>query len=63
VLVEGSLVSSTYEVANGKVKKAKGTKVTSWSIRADVVSKLDRNEQEPEAPASGPATESDEARF
>ena len=63
VLVEGSLVSSTYEVANGKGKKAKGTKVTSWSIRADVVRKLDRNEQEPAAPASVPATESDEAPF
>jgi single-strand DNA-binding protein len=36
VLIEGSLVSSIYEVANGKGKKTKGTKVTSWSIRADV---------------------------
>ena len=53
VLIEGSLVSSTYEVANGKGKKAKGTKVTSWSIRADVVRKLDRGEPEPEATASG----------
>lgn len=49
VLVEGSLVSSTYEVANGQGKKAKGTKVTSWSIRADVVRKLDRVELAPEA--------------
>jgi len=63
VLVEGSLVSSTYEVSNGKGKKAKGTKITSWSIRADVVRKLDRNEQEPQAPATAPATESDEATF
>ncbi len=63
VLVVGSLVSSTYEIANGKGKKAKGTKVTSWSIRADVVRKLDRNEQEPETPANVPATESDEAPF
>ncbi len=55
VLVEGSLVSSTYEVANGKGKKAKGTKVTSWSIRADVVRKLDRGEPEPEAVPSSSA--------
>lgn len=49
VLVEGSLVSSTYEVPNGKGKKAKAAKVTSWSIRADVVRKLDRGEPEPGA--------------
>jgi len=53
VLVEGSLVSSTYEQANGKGKKAKTAKITSWSIHADVVSKLDRGEPEPEATASG----------
>jgi single-strand DNA-binding protein len=52
VLVEGSLISSTYEQANGKGKKSKTAKITSWSIRADVVRRLDRNEQEPEAPAS-----------
>ena len=57
VLVEGSLVSSTYEVANGKGKKAKGTKVTSWSIRADVVRKLDRGEPEPQAESAAPSTE------
>ena len=62
VLVEGSLVSSIYEQPNGKGKKSKTTKITSWSIRADVVRKLDRNEQEPEAPA-GQAAESDEAPF
>ena len=56
VLVEGSLVSSTYEQANGKGKKAKTAKITSWSIRADVVRKLDRGEPEPEAPASGSQT-------
>ena len=55
VLVEGSLVSSTYEVSNGKGKKTKGTQVTSWTIRADVVQKLDRGEAEPEVEASGPA--------
>jgi len=44
VLVEGSLVSSTYETSNGKGKKSKAAKITSWSIRADVVRKLDRGE-------------------
>jgi len=53
VLVEGSLVSSTYEQPNGKGKKAKTAKITSWSIRADVVRKLDREAPEPEATASG----------
>jgi hypothetical protein len=59
VLVEGSLVSSTYEVANGKGKKAKGTKITSWSIRADIVRRLDRDEAEPDvSPAAGAQPES-----
>jgi single-strand DNA-binding protein len=54
VLVEGSLVSTTYERPNGKSKKsATTTKITSWSIRADVVRKLDRGEPEPETAASG----------
>jgi len=53
VLVEGSLFSSTYEQANGKGKKAKTAKITSWSIRADVVRKLDHGEPEPEATVSG----------
>lgn len=57
VLVEGTLVSSTYEIANGKSKKAKGTKIISWSIRADAVRKLDRGEPEPETVPSG-ATDS-----
>src|SRR5580704_14436933 len=50
VLIEGSLISSIYERPNGdgKGKKAKGAKITSWSIRADVVRKLDRGEPEPE---------------
>jgi single-strand DNA-binding protein len=52
VLIEGSLISSTYERANGKGKKATTAKITSWSIRADVVRKLDRGEPEPEATAS-----------
>ncbi len=55
VLIEGSLVSSTYEQSNGKNKKAKTAKITSWSIRADVVRKLDRGEPELEAPTSSPA--------
>ena len=63
VLVEGSLVSSTYEQPNGKGKKSKTTKITSWSIRADVVRKLDRNEQELQTPPSEPTAESDEAPF
>jgi hypothetical protein len=69
VLVEGSLVSSTYEQANGKGKKAKTAKITSWSIRADVVRKLDRGEPEPQAPTSSsdaavlPSDASDPASF
>jgi len=60
ILVEGSLVSSTYEQPNGKGKKSKTARITSWSIRADVVRKLDRGEPEPEAPAPRPqATDSD----
>jgi len=54
VLVEGSLVSSTYEQPNGKGKKSKTSKITSWSVRADVVRRLDRGEPEPQAPASSP---------
>jgi len=68
VLVEGSLISSTYVQPNGKGKKAKTAKITSWSIRADVVRKLDRGEPEPGASASASkAAEapdaSDEAHF
>src|SRR6266852_3752169 len=55
VLVEGELVSSNYERPNGKSKKSATTKTTSWSIRADVVRKLDRGEPEPEAAASAAA--------
>ena len=59
VLVEGSLISSTYELP-GKGKKAATTKITSWSIRADAVRRLDRGEPEPEMlPARSAA--SDEA--
>jgi hypothetical protein len=52
-LVEGSLISSTYEQPNGKGKKATNSKITSWSIRADAVRRLDRGELEPGAVASG----------
>jgi single-strand DNA-binding protein len=52
VLVEGELVSSTYERPNGKGKQSATTKIMSWSIVADVVRKLDRGEPQPEkAPA------------
>jgi len=48
VLVEDSLISSTYE-RPGNGKKDAATKITSWSIRADAVRRLDRGEPEPEA--------------
>lgn len=60
VLVEGSLVSSVYVPANGKGKKSKPFKITSWTIRADVVRKLDRGEPEPQAPASEASEQSAE---
>jgi single stranded DNA-binding protein len=66
VLVEGSLISSTYEPANGKGKKAKTSKITSWSIRADAVRKLDRGEPEPQPvpdASQGSTTESDRMPF
>ncbi len=42
-----------YEKTNGKSKKAPNIKITSWSIRADVVRTLDRGEPEPKAVNSG----------
>jgi single-strand DNA-binding protein len=59
VLVEGSLISSIYEAPNGKGKKAATTKLTSWTIRADAVRRLDRGEPEPDpvTPASQPSDE------
>jgi len=68
VFIEGTLVSSIYEQANGKGKKAKTAKITAWSIRADVVRKLDRGEPEPEVPtatsgAAEPSDASDAAPF
>jgi single-stranded DNA-binding protein len=61
VLVEGSLASSTYEQPNGKGKKSKTSKITSWSVRADVVRRLDRGEPEPNAPAPVQAQKSIES--
>jgi single stranded DNA-binding protein len=61
VLVEGSLVSSVYLPANGKSKKNQPTKITSWTIRADAVRRLDRGEAEPQAPASEISEHSSEA--
>ena len=49
VLVGGTLVSSIYEREIGKGKKAATLKLTSWSIRANVVRKLDRAAKEPKA--------------
>ncbi len=45
MLVEGSLVSTTYERGNGKGKKAKTNKQTFWCIRGDVVRKLERGRE------------------
>jgi len=63
VLIEGSLISSTYERPNGKGKKAAAAKITSWSIRADVVRKLDRGEPEPEAARASEAAAPNDAPF
>jgi single-strand DNA-binding protein len=49
VLIGGSLISSPHERPNGKDTKVTTATITSWSIRADVVRKLDRCEPEPEA--------------
>ncbi|HEV2290135.1 MAG TPA: single-stranded DNA-binding protein [Candidatus Acidoferrales bacterium] len=59
VLVEGTLVSSTYEREYGKGKKATTVKHTVWQIRADSIRKLNRGEKEPEALASGSAAPSE----
>ena len=49
VYIEGTLVSSGYEREIGKGKKAVTLKLTSWSIRANIVRKLNRRENQPEA--------------
>jgi len=53
VLVEGTLVSSTFEREVRKGKKNATVKQISWSIRASAVRKLNRTDKEPEAIASG----------
>jgi len=53
ILVEGTLVSSSYQREYGKGKKATTVKHTVWQIRADSIRKLNRAEKEPEAIASG----------
>jgi single-strand DNA-binding protein len=53
ILVEGTLVSSTFDREYGKGKKATIVKHTVWQIRADSIRKLNRAEKEPEALASG----------
>jgi single-strand DNA-binding protein len=66
ILVEGTLVSSSYEREYGKGKKATTVKHTVWQIRADSIRKLNRGEKEPEALASGsdsPAQASEDAPF
>jgi single-strand DNA-binding protein len=68
VLVEGTLVSSTYDRDSGKGKKATTFKQTVWQIRADAIRKLNRAEKEPNsepAPAAADynAGQSEPARF
>ncbi|MGH9738688.1 MAG: hypothetical protein ACRD4X_08885 [Candidatus Acidiferrales bacterium] len=52
-MVEGTLVSSSYQREYGKGKKATTVKHTVWQIRADSIRKLNRGQKEPEATASG----------
>ena len=59
VLVEGTLVSSSYQREYGKGKKATTVNHTVWQIRADSIRKLNRGEKEPEAIASGQAAPSE----
>jgi len=54
VLVEGTLVSSSYKREYGKGKKATTVKHTVWQIRADSVRKLNRGEKEQEVLPSNP---------
>ena len=49
IYIEGTLISSSYEREIGKGKKAATLKLTSWSIRANIVRKLNRTENQPEA--------------
>jgi single-strand DNA-binding protein len=59
VLVDGMLVSSKYDRANGKSKKGKSEKITFWSVRANSIRRLSRAEAEP--PVAPSASESAEA--
>jgi single-strand DNA-binding protein len=52
VLVEGTLVSSSYDREYGKGKRATTVKHTLWQIRADSIRKLNRGEKEPGTVAS-----------
>jgi single-strand DNA-binding protein len=56
VLVEGTLVSSSYEREYSKGKKTTTVKHRVWQVRADSIRKLNRAEKEPEAIASGSDT-------
>ena len=53
VLVEGTLVSTTYDREYGKGKRPTVVKHTLWQVRADSVRKLNRGEKEPEGVVSG----------
>ena len=66
VLVDGQLVSSKYEVENGKSKKAKAANFNVfWSVRANSVRRLSRADAQ--APSTAPngdaAPESGDAPF
>jgi len=50
-LLEPAQSCSGFQVHRHENKDAKVRKLTSWSIRADVVRKLDRSEPEPEVRA------------
>ena len=53
VVVEGTLVSTTYDREYGKGKKPTVVKHTLWQVRADSVRKLNRGEKEPESVDTG----------
>ena len=62
VLVEGTLVSSSYDREHAKGKKATTVKHTVWQIRADSIRKLNRGQREPETIASGSAAAPSESQ-
>jgi single-strand DNA-binding protein len=53
ILVEGTLVSNSYDREYGKGKKAATVKHTVWQIRADAIRKLNRAEKDPGPEAPG----------